>query len=238
MAEIWEQLPDESAVAYGAFLFFRESRPPRSVLKCYREWTKDPGKKKASGRWIAWSTQYQWRERAMAYDLHVDGIRRAAKEKAVAEIHEQRAREIELSAIGVLKETASLAHSNITNVIQWDAGEFDGVRITASKDLPSHVTGAIAKIKKSYDKAGRPQIEVEMHPKVRPIDLAGQHLSLWENAKDQAQKIQANAFLDFLNFLKSGGLKDMPREWDPPTLQNAPSWITITREGVPEDTKK
>lgn len=238
MAEIWEQRPDESAVAYGAFLFFRESRPPRSVLKCYREWTKDPGKKKASGRWTAWATQYQWHERAMEYDLHVDGIRRAAKEKVVAEVHEQRAREIETSALSTLKETASLAHASIKDIVEWDeTGKV--TRVIPSKDLPNHVAAAISKISVVHDKQGNPNLTIEMHGKVRPLDLLGQHYSLWEDAKDQAQRAQTNAFLELLDLIKSGALDTLPRgDWPEPSLKNPPPWITVEIPGVTKDTKK
>ena len=46
MTQMWEQQEEETATACAAFRFYRESRPPRSVLKSYREWKKDPNIKR------------------------------------------------------------------------------------------------------------------------------------------------------------------------------------------------
>ena len=84
----------------------------------------------------------------------------------------------------------------------WD--EQGDVTMKPSSALPPHVTGAISKFKKSYDKRGNPTIEVEMHPKVRPLDLMGQHYSLWDSEKQQQEKAATNTFLELLNAVKSG----------------------------------
>src|SRR5215831_116166 len=201
MPGIWEQQPGESTAAFGAFLFYRERPAPRTVVDAYREWSKDPAKKKASGRWAKWCAEHKWVARATAYDLHIDSLRRAAQEKAVTEIHQQRQRELELSNLAVLKETTALAQSSIKDVVEWDeTGKI--TRVVPSKDLPDHVAAAISKISVVHDKQSNPNLTVEMHPKVRPLDLLGQHLSLWEAEKKQAQRAATNAFLEYLNFVK------------------------------------
>jgi hypothetical protein len=118
MGQFWEQQPGESTAAFLAFRFYRERWVPRSPLKVYREWKKDPTIKRVPGRWQQWAREYTWAERAAAYDRYLDGIRRAATAKAVAEVHEHHAREIELSALRTLKETASLAQANIKDGLE------------------------------------------------------------------------------------------------------------------------
>ncbi len=231
MAEIWEQQEGETDTAFAAFVVYRQRRPPRSVLASYRDWKKDTTIKRATGRWQQWARDHAWAVRATAFDKHLDSVRTSVEERVVAEITEQRVREIEISALNTLKETAALAHSRITDVMSWD--EFGKITLKPSKDIPDHAIGAISEVKQTYDKMGRPQLDVKMHGKNTPVDLLGKHYQLWQDAKDQAQKAQTNAFLEFLNFIKSGALDNLPPgDWPEPSLKNPPPWITVEIPGV------
>src|SRR5690242_6023380 len=166
MAEIWEQQPGESDKAFAAFLIFREMQLPRSATGAYRIYRKDPSIKLLPGNWQEWSRKWKWGERATAFDKRLDQVRTSVAEKVIEEMTERRYREIEISALNVVKETAALAHVSIKDVMDWD--EEGNVTVKSSKEIPDHVAAAIQKIQVTHDKEGNKKVSVEMHPKVRP----------------------------------------------------------------------
>jgi len=229
MPEPWEQQENESNTAYAAFAVFRDLMPPRQVTTAFRVWRNDP-KARTSGTWQLWQKQYQWDARAVAYDHHVDKVRLNVTDRVVAEVQEKRVRLIEASALNTIKAAATLAHSDIADVISWGP---DGVRVKDSSELPEHVTAAIQKVTVTHDRNGNPNVSVEMHPKVTPIDLLGRHFRLWEEEKKQAQTAQTNAFLEFLNFVKSGAIDSMEKPWSgEASLLNPPPGVIIDGEVV------
>src|ERR1043166_3761736 len=119
MAEVWEQQEGESDSAYAAFAIYRGTMAPRQLAIAYRLWKKDP-KARTSGTWQKWALDFNWYERAGAYDKRLDAVRRDVTEKVVAEIQEQHVRQIEISALNTLKENAAIAHSRITDVMSWE----------------------------------------------------------------------------------------------------------------------
>lgn len=118
MAKLWEQKPEEPDKTFAAFKFFRDCAPPHSVIKVYCLHRGDPAVDRIPGRWSQCSAEYRWIARALAYDRHTDQIRCAATEQAVAEVHRQRSREIEILQRNVMKETASLAHVSLKDVME------------------------------------------------------------------------------------------------------------------------
>ena len=91
--------------------------------------------KKPSTQWSLWASKFAWADRATAFDRHLDEFRTAAKQQAVTEVAVQRQREIELSALSVLKETTALAKSSIADVLEWDE-KGTVTRVVPSKELP------------------------------------------------------------------------------------------------------
>ncbi len=92
------------------------------------------------------------------------------------------------------------------------------------------MAAAIVKIKTTYDKEGRPRVEVKLHPKVCPLDLLAQHFCLWKNAEEQAQTAQTNAFLEFLNFVKSPAFDEIADKGLRPSLSNPLPGVVIELE--------
>jgi len=230
MAEFWEQQPDETQSAFLAFCFNRASQAPRSPLRAYRDWKKDHSLKRVPGRWQIWARDNRWDDRALAYDLHIDQVRTSTEKKVVAEIAEQCVRELEMSALATLKETTVLAHAKITDFCTWDA---DGkLRMKPSDQIPEHLVGAISEIVLVTDKEGKVTLVPRLHSKVRPLALLGQHYDLWENAKEQTRKNQTNAFLEFLDFIKSDEMDKLPQPWGTASLKNPPPGIVVEIEGV------
>lgn len=89
MKEPWEKREDESAKAYAAFCVYRDT--PTKVRKINRE---NMDKK--------WALKFKWRDRAEAYDVYLDGIKREAHQE---EIKEMRRRHAEL-AMDMLNKAA------------------------------------------------------------------------------------------------------------------------------------
>ena len=74
---LWEQQPGESAKAFEAFAAYRDMGTERSIRKVAQQLNK-------SNALIArWSKNYEWPDRARAYDRELD---RQAREQAVRHI--------------------------------------------------------------------------------------------------------------------------------------------------------
>jgi hypothetical protein len=89
--EMWKRQKDESAKAYEAALIYFEMRAERSLENVAQKCIKSVSQIRR------WSSQWNWVERAKAYDAHMHLIEQAAKEKALAEktaIWEKRKEEI------------------------------------------------------------------------------------------------------------------------------------------------
>ena len=229
MPALWEQQENEPDSAYAAFMIFRGIMAPRQVTMAFRVWRNDP-KARTSGTWQNWQKLYDWEARATAYDKYVDKLRLDVTERVVTEIQERHVRMIEASALNTIKAAATLAHSDIADVISWGP---DGIRVKESSELPEHVTAAIQKVTVTHDRNGNPNVSVEMHPKVTPIDLLGRHFRLWEEEKKQAATAQTNAFLEFLNFVKSGAIDSMEKPWSgEASLLDPPPGVIIDGEVV------
>lgn len=100
-----------------------------------------------------------------------------------------------------------------------------------SDEIPAHVAAAIQKIQVTHDKNGNPNVTVEMHPKVRALDLLGQHFALWESEKEQQKRQSTNAFLDLLNYIKSPEFAEIAKNSPPVSLFNPPEGVVIEVKG-------
>lgn len=66
----WDRMDDESSAAYARFLVYRNLGPSRSVDKAYKSIApKRVKSRRASGQWDSDSAQYNWEERAHAWDI-------------------------------------------------------------------------------------------------------------------------------------------------------------------------
>lgn len=93
MGKLWERAPGETDKAFAAFRIYRDLGPEKRSLEAVA--TK-VAKKALKGRgqptYIKeWSSQNKWVERASAYDDHLDEVRRAANERAIAEMSRKHA---------------------------------------------------------------------------------------------------------------------------------------------------
>ena len=77
--EPWTKRDDETQRAYEVFCVYRDMGPGRSLPKTHdEEYGKDAGNVRIVEKW---SSAYDWPDRAHAYDLHLEELRRAEYEK-------------------------------------------------------------------------------------------------------------------------------------------------------------
>lgn len=94
--ELWDRLENEPERAYRAFeVFLSLPSGDRTLLEAYRRHVGNPHAVKPSDTWNRWSSEFAWRERAVAYDDHLASMRRKAFERVLEEEAERQAREVE-----------------------------------------------------------------------------------------------------------------------------------------------
>jgi hypothetical protein len=94
--ELWDRLENEPERAYRAFESYR-SLPSgeRTLIAAYRQHVGNPQAVKPSDTWSRWSREFAWRERAGAYDAHIDRLREKSMEKVIQQQAEEQARQAE-----------------------------------------------------------------------------------------------------------------------------------------------
>jgi len=94
--ELWDRLENEPERAYRAFESYRNlPSAERTLIEAYRQHVGNPGAAKPSDTRGRWSREFAWRERAAAYDAHLDRIRERSIERAIEEEAERQASEAE-----------------------------------------------------------------------------------------------------------------------------------------------
>jgi hypothetical protein len=101
----WEQLPGESARAFGAFAAYRDLGPRRSLRAAAQTFY---GRASAARerQLDKWSHAFRWVERANAWDRHLDAQARQAQEEArreMVERHVKEARALQAKAVERLR---------------------------------------------------------------------------------------------------------------------------------------
>lgn len=96
MSEPWTRRDDESAKAYQAFGIYRDMDPAeRSLDVAWRTYAgQQESSKRATGRFTKWSTDYEWTERAEAYDAERERARLSAKGTDEIEAFRDRTRQL------------------------------------------------------------------------------------------------------------------------------------------------
>jgi hypothetical protein len=79
LGEPWGPCAGEPEDAFAAFVQFRDMRPPRKVVR------PGSGQTAPTSQLYRWFTQWDWKGRAAAYDVHIDVIVREEREAAIAE---------------------------------------------------------------------------------------------------------------------------------------------------------
>jgi hypothetical protein len=94
--ELWDRLENEPERAYRAFESYRNlPSGERTLIEAYRQHVGNPHAAKPSDTWSRWSREFAWRERAAAYDAHIDRLREKSMEKVIQQEAEEQARQLE-----------------------------------------------------------------------------------------------------------------------------------------------
>ena len=105
MANAWDRLAAESDEEFTAFVRFRDNKPPRKVLR---------DSTVPTAKLAAWYRQHDWQARAVAWDMHLDGIRQAEFEEATRDDAKQVAAEHRL----ILKDARELVQLEIAKYLR------------------------------------------------------------------------------------------------------------------------
>src|SRR5918995_3390235 len=94
--ELWDRLENEPERAYRAFKSYRNlPSGERTLIEAYRQHVGNPDAAKPSDTWSRWSSEFAWRERAAAYDAHIDRLREKCMEEVIQQEAEEQARQLE-----------------------------------------------------------------------------------------------------------------------------------------------
>ena len=163
-----QPLPGESANAYRAFGFFCDQGPGRTLNLAWRNYCAHCGSliqptepathatkrmTRCPGQWTRWSTQFQWVERATAFDLRVADRKRAKRAEQKEALEEQRF-QFELKSQTDLEyryekigETLDKYHAAPVNEITQQKDEvIDGKQTRTSTRVKAPRGGDIAKL--------------------------------------------------------------------------------------------
>lgn len=89
----WERQPGESAKAYQAFKAYRDMPPAERSVR------KSGGDSKGTARerrFLGWSSEFRWVERAAAWDGHLDRIRQAERIRSIRQAERQNQKAVDL----------------------------------------------------------------------------------------------------------------------------------------------
>jgi len=120
--ELWDRLDSEPERAYRAFEVYRNlPSAERTLISAYRRHVGNPDAAKPSDTWSGWSRHFAWRERAAAYDAHIDRLREKSMEKVIQQEAEEQARQLERMR-GRFNELMTIAYCEAMDYLE--SGDF------------------------------------------------------------------------------------------------------------------
>src|SRR5918997_5817178 len=118
--ELWDRLENESERAYRAFESYRYlPSAERTLIEAYRQHVGNPHAAKPSDTWSRWSSEFAWRERAAAYDAHIDRLREKSMEKVIQQQAEEQARQLEMMR-GRFSELMTIAYDRAIDYLEGE----------------------------------------------------------------------------------------------------------------------
>jgi hypothetical protein len=120
--ELWDRLENEPERAYRAFEVYRNlPSGKRTLIEAYRQHVGNPDAAKPSDTWSRWSSEFAWRERAAAYDAHLDRLRERSMERVIQREAEEQARQVERMS-GRFNELMTLTYERVMEYME--SGDF------------------------------------------------------------------------------------------------------------------
>jgi hypothetical protein len=116
--ELWHKLENEPERAFRAFESYRNlPSGERTLIEAYRQHVGNPHAAKPSDTWSRWFSQFAWRERAAAYDAHIDRLRERSIENVIQREAEEQARQLERMR-GRFNELMTIAYSEAMKYLE------------------------------------------------------------------------------------------------------------------------
>src|SRR5919107_2990377 len=116
--ELWDRLENEPERAHRAFECYRTlPSAQRTLIEAYRQHVGNPHAAKPSDTWSRWSRDFAWRERAAAYDAHIDRLREKSMEKVIQQQAEEQARQLERMR-GRFNELMTIAYDRAIDFLE------------------------------------------------------------------------------------------------------------------------
>jgi len=143
----WERQPDETDRAWAAFQVYRDLPPAeRSFDAAWRKRYAKPAHHRCPQWYRIWAKQYDWKDRAAAWDRHLDDVERAATEAERVEWREHRRKLLQgfLSNVATAMrefDPANVSIGQLTQAVQMVVQEMRA----EMDDLPTEkkqITGA------------------------------------------------------------------------------------------------
>jgi hypothetical protein len=131
----WERrLTDESTQAFAAFCVFRDCGADRTIRKAVEntEKNKTLWNSKCSS-WGNWSAKYRWRERAAAYDRHIEILKQTELRKTI-EAQGAKHREVTGKMLDVASkrlDTMNPDELTQSNLTEWVSTAIKAERVAA-----------------------------------------------------------------------------------------------------------
>lgn len=166
----WDRLPEESPVKYTSFMAYLSLGPDRTIAQA----AENTGR--TSGYLLKVSAQYNWVERAGAFDEY----QAKAQQKALVDVAYDTVYEQQIHKDRTLREAARIAYADPRRVAQWDS---NGLVLKNSNELSEEEAAAIKKIKFSKKQGS---VEIELHDKLKAVELLGKNQKLWNEDERQA----------------------------------------------------
>jgi hypothetical protein len=120
--ESWEPLTKEKPNAFAAFCAYRDCGAGRTIRKAVETTEKDETLWVSKcNSWRNWSNKYRWRERAAAYDRHIEILKQTELRKTI-EAQGEKHREVIGKMLDVVsKKLDTMNPEDLTqgNVTEW-----------------------------------------------------------------------------------------------------------------------
>ena len=179
----WEQGPKEPDRWYARFTAFRDQGPDRTIANAYRICTRHEGLqgKKPDSDWYRQAKRWRWRERATAWDRHVEADQQHGTRVPTPAANETR---------------ASMIDSLLSKVFRsLEAADLDGMDTAEARDkLP-----AIRMLFKDLIAAQREELggspSADDNRDAQPFTAdeliaAQRELEQWRNGRDSTNKVE------------------------------------------------
>lgn len=108
----WDKLPEEHDNAWRQFVVYRDMPWPRRVATVFHA-AEHMGHTHTISTFYSYYTKFRWKERAAAYDNHIDALRLGEQEALL----KQTARDVAIQHLSLIADTKELAAREVQKLL-------------------------------------------------------------------------------------------------------------------------